>query len=120
MTVENFDNVIGISCKKKKKQSRCKILGLTGWKEFPKYPYRDIWGLIPHVPEYGVIAEKEIDNIHIYKKTKIDYIFESNKDKTFEVIFEEPKRCTLALEKERGFFLTCPGYPYSKDDERLR
>ena len=121
MSEEKFSNVIGISCKIKKK-AKCKILELIGWKEYPKLGYRDIQGLYPHIPEYGIIAERTIDSMHIYTRPKIDNINISliKEDKHIQVIFEEPMECGLALEKERGNFFTCPAYTYAKDDKRLK
>ena len=119
---ETFDNVIGISCKLKKKRAECKILELVGWEEFPNLGYRDVRGLIPHIAKYGVIAKRTIDSIHIYKSPKIDNISNSLKkgNEHIQVIFEEPMVCGLANEKERGNFFTCPAYPYAKDDKRLK
>jgi|GEM_PF-6236555 len=121
--VENFDNIIGVSCKIIKKKAECKLLELTGWKEFPNLGYRDIHGLIPHVEKYGVVAKRTVDSMHIYSPDKLHVKsvgISLRKEGYIQVIFEAPQKCAIALEKERGRFLTCPAFTYSKNDKRLK
>ena len=123
ISVENFDNVIGLSCKLIKKKAECKLLELTGWEEFPKVGHRDIHGLIPHIEKYGIVAERTVDSMHIYSPDKLHVksvgIGLLKEDRHIQILFEATQECVIAPEKERGKFLTCPAYLYSKNDKRL-
>lgn len=118
--VENFDDIIGLSFVIKEDHAECKLLQLKGTTEFPDYPYCNIHGETTHIHHYKVIAERQIDTMHIYAKPKIDNIFIDLKKNIFQIIFNEKKKCVIANEIERNRFLTCPAYPYRKGDKRLK
>jgi hypothetical protein len=109
-----------VRCILKENYINCKLLQLSSTTYFPDYPYYNIFGEIAHIDHYKEIAERDIDTMHIYTKPRIDHIFMNIEEKFLQIIFVEKMKCAIANEKERGRFLTCPAYPYSKDDERLK